>query len=127
MRKLFASAVAFLGLGVVVALPAASSPPDDDKPKMSINDIMTKAHGRNGLRTKFLNGQASKDEKKELLDLYTDLAKNKPPKGDEASWKKRTDNIVKATKDMIDGKANAKTKFNNATRCKDCHDVHKGE
>lgn len=128
MRKLFVATLALLGLGMFLASDAAGPTPDEkDKPSVSIMDIMTKAHGRNGLRKKFMDGQASKEEKDELLNLYVELGKNKPPKGDGASWKKRTDAIVKATKDTIDNKSGAKNRFANATRCKDCHDQHKAE
>lgn len=126
MRKLLV-AVVLLGSGLFGALDAASRT-DDDKPKLSINDIMTKAHQRGtGLRAKVLSGKATKEEKQELLELYIELGKNKPPKGDAASWKKRTDNIVKVTKDFIDNKQGARAKFDNATKCTDCHNQHKGE
>lgn len=129
MRKLFVAAVALLGLGAFLALDAAggTAPETKDDPKVSINDIMTKAHGRLGLRSKLLSDKATQEEKDELLELYVVLGKHKPPKGDAASWKKRTDALVKATKDMIEGKSGAKTRFNNASRCKDCHDQHKAE
>lgn len=126
MRKLFV-AIALLGTGLCLAKDAPPTPTGEDTPKISINDIMTKAHGRNGLRGKFVSGKATKEEKQELLDLYVELGKHKPPKGDAASWKKKTDNIVKATKDFIDNKPGAKGKFTSATGCKDCHDQHKAE
>jgi hypothetical protein len=126
MRKLLVAA-ALLATGLFMALDAAPTT-QDEKPKVSISDVMTKAHPRNtGLRAKLLTGKASKEEKQELLDLYIELGKNKPPKGDVASWKKRTENIVKVTKDYIDNKPGAKAKFDNATKCADCHNQHRAE
>ena len=44
-------------------------------------------------------GEASAEEKKQLVELYEALAANKPPKGDEASWKEKTAALVAAAKD----------------------------
>lgn len=123
MRKWSMTAAVLVGLGIALVGEAASL---GDDSKVSINDIMKQAHSKDGLRGKMISGKASKDEQQQLLDLYIALGKNKPPKGDAASWKKRTDAIVKATQDfMKDPKA--KARFGNVTRCKDCHDQHKGE
>jgi len=91
-----------------------------------IKDVMKEAHGggMNSLRNKVTGGKGDKEDKEKLLALYEDLAKNKPPQGDEKAWKKKTDAIVKAAKEVVDGKK-SESKLANATNCKACHDVHK--
>jgi hypothetical protein len=101
----------------------------EEKPKNSIKDVMKKAHkAKEGdpLCKIVVTGKGSADQKKELLSLYEDLAKNKPPKGDEASWKTKTDAIVAAAKDVVAGKDGAEKKLGDAIKCMACHEVHRG-
>src|SRR6516164_7790345 len=95
MRKLITVGAALMLIAVVGLNLRAG---DDPKP---IKEIMGKAH-KDGLLKKVSSGKASGDEKKELLALYEDLAKNKPPMGDEADWKTRTEAMVKAAKAVVD-------------------------
>lgn len=91
-----------------------------DKEPASIKTVMAKAHkGKGNLLSKVTAGTASEDEKKMLVSLYTDLAANKNPKGDDADWKTRTEGLVKAAK--ADDVPNLK-KFSD---CKGCHSEHK--
>lgn len=111
-------AVAFVALTVVGAA--------DDKPKYDIETIMEKAHDEdNGILKKVVAGKADAAEKKSLLDLYTELGKNKPPKGDAKSWKTKTGALVTAAKEVVDGKEDGIVHLKKATVCKDCHTVHK--
>ena len=50
-----------------------------------------------------------------IAGLYEDLGKNKPPKGDEAEWKKKCEALVKAVKD------GDKDAFKTAVGCGGCH------
>lgn len=97
----------------------------DDKPKHSIKDVM-KAHKKGGLKDKVVNGTASADEKKELAALYEDLGKSKPPKGDAENWKKLTDALAKAAKEVTDGKESGIDTLEKAVQCGKCHSAHKG-
>ena len=119
MRKviLAAGALAFVAL-VGLNLRAA----DDPKP---IKEIMGKAH-KDGLLKKVSSGKASDDEKKELLALYEDLAKNKPPMGDEADWKTKTEAMVKAAKAVVDtGDKKSQNALAKTVNCAACHKLHK--
>jgi hypothetical protein len=108
-----------LALGALAADDA-----DADKPKYSIKDVMKEAHkGDAALLKKVAAGDASAEEKKQLLELYQALAKNEPPKGDAASWKEKTDALVAAT---VKGDADAPKKLKAASNCGACHKVHKG-
>ena len=120
MRKLLTVAAVAMVVGAVASLSVWAA---DVK---EIKDVMKEAHGggKNSLREKVTAGNAAKEDKEKLLALYEDLAKNKPPQGDAKSWKTKTETIVKAAKEVVDGKK-SEAKLKNATNCKNCHDIHK--
>lgn len=98
----------------------------DDNPKFSIEEVMEKAHDKeSGLLGKVTGGKASDTEKKELLELYTALSKNKPPKGPEQSWKDKTTALVTAAKSVAEGKKDAVRQLTTAANCKACHMAHR--
>jgi hypothetical protein len=100
----------------------------DDKPKYDIETIMNKAHDKDdGLLKKVLGGKADDAQKKELLELYTELSKNKPDKGSKDSWKEKTGALVSAAKEVVGGKETGVANLKKAANCKGCHDVHKGD
>ena len=122
MRKAFL-VVAVLAVGGLVVLNSRA----DEKPKNDIKEVMAKAHkGKPALCAKVQQGKASKEEKAELLSLYEDLAKNEPPKGDKASWKAKTESLVKAAKSIVDEEKGGVAAYKKALNCKACHDAHKG-
>ena len=96
----------------------------DDKPKYTVKEVMDKAH-KQGLLGKVTKGEASKEDKTQLVELYTALGKNKVTKGGEASWKEKTDALLAAAKEAAEDKAGAADKLKKASNCKDCHSVHK--
>jgi hypothetical protein len=122
--KHFVLATLTLGaLGGVAAYQAA----DGEKPKHTIEEIMGKAHEgkQKSMFSKVVTGKASGDQKKELLSLYEDLAKNKPPKGSPEDWKKRTTAMVGAAKEVVADKPDAGKKLAKVVQCKACHDLHR--
>jgi hypothetical protein len=97
-----------------------------DKPKYTIEDIMEQAHDEdNGIYQKVLADKASKEEKTKLLELYMDLALNKPKKGDAKSWKDKTAALVVAAKAVVANDKDAKEKLMKAANCTGCHKLHK--
>jgi hypothetical protein len=99
----------------------------DDKP-LEIEAIMEKAHkGRPSLFKTVVEGKGNKEQKEQLLKLYSDLGKNKPPKGSPDEWKKRCEVIVIAAKDVVDEKPNSLAILKKAVSCADCHDAHKSD
>jgi len=100
---------------------------EEAKPKYDIGEIMEKAHKppKESLLVQVKSGKASAAQKKELLALYEELAKNKPEKGTEADWKKKTGALVKAAKGVVDGKAGAVAALGKAANCGACHKAHK--
>jgi hypothetical protein len=115
------AAVAAFAVAGLVGFGAA----EEEKPKYTIKQVMGAAH-KEGLLKKVVSGQASDDEKKQLLELYSALGHNKPPRGDAADWKKRTDGMVAAAKDVTTGKEGAEKKLGKTVDCKGCHQLHKG-
>src|SRR5581483_6887309 len=114
-----ALAVAVAGLTVFAAA--------EEKPKYDIETIMKKAHAKDtGIYRKVVAGKASDAEKKDLVELYTELGKNKPPKGDDKSWKEKTEALVSAAKEVADGKDGGVKSLQKAANCMSCHKVHKG-
>ena len=100
----------------------------DEKPKLDIEKIMEKAHDKDdGILKVVIAGKATDAQKKELLELYIDLGKNKPPKGDAKSWKTKTEAMVVAAKEVVAGKDEGVAHLKKAVNCKACHAVHKGD
>ncbi len=71
------------------------------------------------------DGNATKKELEGLVDAYKIMAKEKPPKGDDASWKEKSGKLLAATISLRKGDANAAAQFKEAVNCKACHSVHK--
>jgi len=121
MRKLLAAgAIVVLGWSLV-GLSA-----QDEKPKFTTKQVMKAAHAKGALKDKVVAGTASADEKKQLVECYTALAANKPPKGDEGSWKEKTAALLAAAKDAEAGKEGAGAALAKASNCGACHTAHKG-
>jgi len=123
--KYFLTALMTLGLVAGLGVFRAA---EKAEPKYDIGEIMEKAHkGKPSLLKQVAEGKASEAQKKQLVEYYEELAKNKPEKGTEADWKKRTGALVKAAKGVADGKAGATAALGKAANCKACHQAHKGD
>lgn len=96
---------------------------DDAEPKHTIKEVM-KAH-KAGLLKKVVGGDASDEEKKQLLDLYISLVESKPSKGDIGSWHNLAGRAATAAAKVVVGREGAEKELEAATNCKACHDVHK--
>jgi hypothetical protein len=103
----------------------------EDKPKYEIAVVMEKAHkgGQNSLRAKILGGKASKEDLDMLVDLYTALGQNTPPKGDKEAWKKKTATVLAAAKKVKENPTDRAglQALNRATMCMACHNEFKGD
>lgn len=93
--------------------------------KVTIKQVMQKAHKAGLLKDLVVKGNATDEQKAELLKLYKGLAANKPPKGAEESWKTKTKALVDAAQAAVDGKEGAAAMLTKASNCKACHDAHK--
>jgi len=97
-----------------------------EKPKYTIKEVMKKAH-KEKLLKKVLSGDAKQAEKTALLDLYLSLPENKPPKGDEKDWNKRTTEVVVAAARVVAERERSLARLKKATNCAACHKAHKGK
>jgi hypothetical protein len=115
MKALFAGAFATLALALVLAGGQADG---QEKPKYKIAEVMAKAM-KGGLCSKVAKGTATAEEKETLVELFTALHANTPPKGSEEGWKSKTKALLDAAK-AGDSKA-----LQAAANCKACHSEHK--
>ena len=120
-----------LALGVVISLGSALSysqdADSDAKVKHTIKEGMKIAHGKDsGLLKKVLGGQASDEEKKQLLDAYISLVEGKPGQGEQSSWQLLSGKAALAAAKVFVGREGAIQELEAATNCKACHSVHKG-
>ena len=108
---------AVLAFGVLVA-----AAPQEPK---SIKDVMNGVHkgGKDSVLTKITDGKGTDDDIKKLVSMYEFLATQKPPMGDEKSWKDKTTALVAAAKEVSEKKPVDNLK--KATNCKACHDIHR--
>ncbi len=122
MTKLIAC-LAAAGLCLGVASLAA------DAEKSPMGQFMAKYHkapqGTDTVAKKAQDGKATKEELKALVEGYGLLAKSKPPKGDEASWKEKTSKLLSAAQALEKGEADALAKYKEAVNCRACHMAHR--
>jgi hypothetical protein len=123
MRKLLVACVVMALGWVAITLTSGAQ----EAAKYSIKDVMQKAH-KGGLTKKVAKGEASAEEKQQLLELYQALAASKPPRGDEEAFKQKAAELVAAAQDAVDGKEGAADKLNAIfMKCMGCHSAHKGK
>ncbi|OAI53703.1 hypothetical protein AYO44_15680 [Planctomycetaceae bacterium SCGC AG-212-F19] len=113
-------------MAAVLVLFAASLATISAQGKIKTPDVMEKCM-KGGLCKKVAEGKGSKEEKDTLLENFTSLSENKPPKGDPDSWKAKTGALVSAAKAAVADDKDYSTKLKAAANCKACHEVHKGK
>jgi hypothetical protein len=111
-------AVAGLFAGVALVLILGSNGAGQERPKYQIAEIMAKAMKSN-LYNRVAEGQATPEEKRALVELFTALHLNTPPKGDTAAWKEKTYVLLEAAR-QGNGAILKKT-----ANCTACHNAHK--
>jgi hypothetical protein len=100
------------------------------KPKHAIKDVMKGAHmppegGGKSLRERVIAGDASDEEKKQLLDFYISLVENDPPRGEADAFKKKAGAVALAAAKIVVGREGATEELTKATNCAACHREHK--
>jgi hypothetical protein len=88
-------------------------------------EVMALHKGKESFLANILAGKGSDDDLKKLVSAYEVLAAQKPPKGDEGSWKNLTTALLAAAKDAQGKKEGAIEKLKAASNCKACHEPHK--
>lgn len=118
-------------LGVLIAgaalmITVTSDAGQRKEPKYTIKEVMKKAHaGKGAIMKAVAANKASAEEKKELVELYTALAMNTPPKGDEKAFKAKANELLEAAKKAADGDEKAAKSLLKIANCKACHDNYR--
>jgi cytochrome c556 len=131
-------AAALIGGCLVAFVLAGSAPVSADDKNPTNEEIMKKLHGKTGshkLINKALDGSPDWDTITKHAKIYADLSalleKNKPEKGDEASWKKLAQGYAKDAKALSDAAAKkdadqVKEVFGRLKEsCETCHENHR--
>ena len=106
----------------------------------TIKDVMKKANGGSkglcaivgaDLKGKDIKWEQVQKESKELATCLAFLAKNKPPRGEQASWDKLTKEYIATAKELVEAadKKDAKEALALHKKlvgaCMSCHEAHK--
>jgi hypothetical protein len=119
------SSLAALGLAALT-LTSPDTFAADKKPKYTVEQIMEAINkGDDNICKRVIAGKASKEDIAKLVECYSELPHNKPPKGDQKSWDEKTAALVKAVNGIKTGAPDAVAKFKEAVNCKACHSAHK--
>jgi hypothetical protein len=122
-RFVFPTVALFLGI-VVASWVVAQESGDKAAPKHTIKEVMKQAHGSK-LLNKVVEGNASKEEKDQLLDIYISMLDNDPPKGEKGAWVMSSGRLVVAAARVAVGRDGATDELKTAANCKACHEAHK--
>ena len=131
MRKLLAlAAVVAVGAVVTASASLAEEKKEEEKKPMSIHDVMEKGFkGGKSLFRAVTNKkkESTEEQNKKFLGMLKDMAKQKPPMGDEESWKKLTTAMIEPAEMIVKGEdvAKAKLALKKAASCAKCHKAHK--
>jgi cytochrome c556 len=127
--------------GPILLLSAAFAAGDDQKTP-SIKEVMAKLHKgaksplatvKGQLKSSSPDWDAIQKASKDFAVLGASLAKNDPPRGDGAAWKKLADRYFADAKALDDAaqdkdKSSADAAFRKlSASCKNCHQAHKGQ
>lgn len=135
IRKILQAGVfAALGLIAMMATYGAAASADDKVP--TIKEIMVKGHKGTDAYIAKIKADAkdgkwdeAKDYAKTLVVFGEALGKNKPPKGDDASWEKLSKKYSESTKAVLkaveEKDAAATNKALGTINCGECHKAHK--
>jgi len=116
MKRLIVTSITALALAASVVYAAESK----------INSIMKdNMKGDTSTYKMVATGKGSDADAQKLLDAVKELPACKPPKGDAASWKTKTEALVKAAQDVVAKKPGAQAELQKAGNCKACHSEHK--
>jgi hypothetical protein len=118
-------AVLAVGMGSWISLAIAA---DEDAPKAkhTIKEVMKLGHKKGeSLLEKVTSGEATAEEKQQLLDLYISLVECEPKKGDASSWQKLAGGAALAAAKVVVGREGAVDELKKASDCGACHKLHK--
>jgi cytochrome c553 len=132
MRLLKLALVAFMTVGLL-SMGLTTSAQDKDKkdkdkseaPKYKIKEVMKEAM-KSDLVKDVAEGKGTKADAEKLVEYFTALHANTPPKGSEKAWKERTTALIDAAKGFVAGKGDGAA-LKKAANCGSCHEAFKGK
>ena len=121
------------GTALLLTLTACSSPGAGSKARPSAKEVMQagfKGHdpalkGADTISGRIGAGTATEADLQRMVELTRDLALNKPPKGDLASWTEKTKALNAAARQLASHQPGAMDAWKAAVSCKACHSLHK--
>ncbi|HEX8913096.1 MAG TPA: hypothetical protein VF796_12120 [Humisphaera sp.] len=113
--------------GAVYAADKKAPDAAGDKPKWDIETVMKKVHKpkNNSAFDKVVKGGGTAEDKALIVEGYSQMVLNSPPKGDAAAFKAKAQAVLDAAKAVQGGDAKAVATLKQAANCKACHDAHK--
>lgn len=117
---------AFL-LGLAGALANIRAAEFDESRRVVVAAMRRVFRGPDALIEKAAAGEAGETEKQKLLKVLTGMAAVPCAHGDAASWKAKTEALVAAAQDLVEGKEGARERLRAASACKACHLAHRGK
>jgi cytochrome c556 len=127
MRIVKYVAPAALILGLAGALTFICAAEFNESRRVVIAAMRRVFRGPDALIEKAAAGEASETDKQKLLKVLTGMAAVPAARGDAASWKARTEALVAAAQDLVDGKEGARDRLRAASACKACHLAHRAK
>jgi hypothetical protein len=127
MRIVKYVAPAALILGLAGALTFIRAAEFNESRRVVIAAMRRVFRGPDALIEKAAAGEASQTDKQKLLKVLTGMAAVPAARGDAASWKARTEALVAAAQDLVDGKEGARDRLRAASACKACHLAHRAK
>ena len=125
MRKAKYIAPVVLILSLAGALTVSRGAGFDESRRVVVAAMRRVFSGPDALIQKAAAGEASEKEKQLLLTVLKGMAAAHQAHGDAASWKAKTQALVAAAQDLVDGKEGARKRLRAASACKACHLVHR--
>lgn len=110
------------------AFTAALLQAADAKPKYTVKEVMKTLHkGDDNIGKHVASGNGTKEEIAKLVEYYSALPLNDPPRGDKGSWHEKTGALLASAKSLQAGRPGAVEAYKQAANCKACHNIHKPE
>ena len=92
----------------------------------AIESVMKEAFkGDTSLYKKVATGKGTEADAKRLAGYVKTLTTNEPPKGEKASWDKKTGELLAAVEMLAKGNKQGMMAAQKAGNCKSCHSAHK--
>lgn len=119
--------LALLATAGLIATSAGTAKADNEVIEKIMKEGFKAPKGTPKLVEKVIDGKASDEEIKKLLELVKQLPAEKPPRGEESDWKEKTEALLKAAELCESKDPEGPAKLKEASNCKACHRDHKPE